>query len=189
MAISPIFQTQVGSTACSPLDWRWLCLPSSVATRCSLPWGECTKRLLWATTSLKAILCCFSFGLMASCKAFCLLPQLFLLVSDQKSFKTLERTCKRWSGPSPCRETRPALQWLPHTCIFLKMPCACRAGACPLFHSPCIWKALINIWSKLILLPIISGPSKTHSGYFSFLLLLKTAFYLPETPLSQRSLV
>lgn len=51
---------------------------------------------------------------------------------------------------------------------FLKMPCACKAGTCPLFHSSCIWKAFINIWSKLILLSVTSGSSKTYSDYFSF---------------------
>lgn len=100
----------MGSTACNPLDWRWLSLLCCSQVLSPLGWTHQETALSHHLT--QSILCSFNFGIMASCKAFCLLTQLFLLVSDQK----------RWSGPSPWSETRSAPQWLPCTCIFWRCP-------------------------------------------------------------------
>ena len=110
----------------------------------------------------------------------------------------LIRGAKSWKDPQEVVWSFP-MQWdkINYTVAapnmyFLKTPCACIASAWPLFHSPCTWKAFINIESKLILLPIISGPSKTHSGVVISPSLpqdYRLSARSPLMPVSQNSLV
>lgn len=167
MAISSVFLTQVGSTACSPLDWKWL--PSSVATRCQyhvLCAGVNAPRDCSEPPPHSKHLVLLQFGCNGHSRSFLFYyPRYFCwcLIKRVNTWKDLQEI---WSFPMQWDKISSTVA-VP-TKYFLKMPCAHIASACPLFHSPCIWRAFINVWSKLILLPIISGPSKTQSCYYSF---------------------
>ena len=154
VAVSSVFLTQEASTACR-VGWTGgscLCpaelLPDAGTVLSAL--GLMDEETALNHHLTQSIACCLGWGIMAVSNSFHLLPQIFLLGSDRRS--------KELEGP-----TRGGLV-LPNA---VRQEQLHIAGAWPLFHSAYTWKAFINMWSKLIFLPIISGPSKTRGGNFS----------------------